>query len=75
MRNIITDELLSIGLSHYGFMNWKDRTFLNVEGELRFKGRFSIAKGCRLEVGDQAKVEFGSVYMSPNTSVIIMNGL
>lgn len=75
LRNIITDELLSIGLSHYGFMNWKDRTFLNVEGELKFKGRFSIAKGCRLEVGDQAKVEFGSGYMSPKTSVIIMNGL
>ena len=51
VKNIQAGELLTIGLSDYGFMSPKDRTYLNVEGELIFGGRFSIGKGCRINVG------------------------
>lgn len=75
LKNIFPEELLTIGISHYGFMNHKDRTFLNVEGELVFKGSFTMAKGCRIDVGKGARVEFGKGYMSPMTDLVIMHGM
>ena len=75
LSNITTGEYLTIGLSQYGFMSPKDRTFLNVEGQLVFKGRFSMAKGCRVDVGKDALVEFGIGYMSPNSTIIIVHGM
>jgi acetyltransferase-like isoleucine patch superfamily enzyme len=75
LQNIVAEEYLTIGLSHYGFMSPKERTFLNVEGELVFKGRFTMAKGCRFDIGEEAKVEFTSGYMSPDTDVIIVHGM
>jgi len=75
LENIFPEETLSIGLSHYGFMSNKERTFFNVKGKLTFKGHFSVAKGCRFDVGQEAEVEFGSGYMSPDTHIIIMHGL
>lgn len=75
LKNIVAEEYLTIGLSHYGFMNPKDRTFLNVEGKLIFAGRFTMAKGCRIDVGGDAEVKFGSGYMSPMTDVIIVHGM
>ena len=75
LKNIFPEETLSIGLSYYGFMCQKDQTLFNVKGKLTFKGHFSIAKGCRFDVGQEAVVEFGSGYMSPDTHIIIMHGL
>ena len=75
LQNIEAEEYLTIGLSYYGFVSSQERTFLNVEGELTFLGRFSIAKGCRIDVGKDAKVAFGSGYISPNTDIIIVHGM
>lgn len=75
LENIFPDEYLTIGLSHYGFMSPQDRTFLNVEGKLSFKGRFTMGKGCRFDIGEKAEVEFCSGYLSPRTDVIIVHGM
>lgn len=75
LENIYPGEYLTIGLSHYGFMSPKDRTFLNVEGKLIFEGRFTIGKGCRFDVGDEATVKFKSGYISPNTDFVIVHGM
>lgn len=74
--NIITHGDVNIGIDYFGFSSKHDRSFLNIRGKLVFKGNFSIAKGCRFDVGPEAVVEIGdNGYVSPNTLFIISHGL
>jgi acetyltransferase-like isoleucine patch superfamily enzyme len=76
LQNIETTGLVKIGLNRIGFMNKHDRTFLNINGKLIFKGDYTIGKGCRFDVATGATVEIGKGgYVNPNTLFIIMNGL
>jgi acetyltransferase-like isoleucine patch superfamily enzyme len=75
LENITTSGWLKIGLSNMGFMNRHDRTFLNIKGKLEFKGKFSIAKGCRFDIGENAVATFGVGYVNPNTTFIIVHGI
>ena len=74
-KNISTSGMLRIGMSSIGFMNRHDRTFLNVNGQLVFNGDYSIGKGCRFDIGSNAKATFGNGYVNPNTTFIIMHGI
>jgi len=75
LNNITTDGLLKVGLQYVGFMDRHDRTLLRISGKIRFKGDFSIAKGCRFDVGKNATIEFETGFINPNTTLIIMHGL
>jgi acetyltransferase-like isoleucine patch superfamily enzyme len=75
LNNIITEGLLKIGLQYAGFMDHHDRTLLRVKGKIRFKGDFSIGKGCRFDIGENATVDFETGFINPNTTLIIMHGL
>jgi len=75
LQNISTGGLLRIGLSHFGFMSRHDRTFLNVGGKAIFTRDFSIAKGCRFDIGEDAVASFGAGSVGPNTHFIIMHGI
>lgn len=74
-ENIVTKGLLKIGIDYFGFTTRKDRTYLNVRGELNFLGDFSIGKGCRFDIGYGAVANFGSGYVSPNTLFVITKGI
>jgi acetyltransferase-like isoleucine patch superfamily enzyme len=76
IRNISTKGLLKIGVDYFGFSSKYDATLLNINGKLNFAGDYSIGKGCRFDIGTDAKVEIGAGgHMSPNTNVIIAHGL
>ena len=75
LKNIITDGVLQIGISKVGFMHKFDRTYLNVNGKLIFKGQYSIAKGCRFDIGHGAIAEFGNGAVNANSMFVIMHGL
>ncbi len=75
VNKIETGGLVKIGIGYIGFMHKYDRTYLNVNGRLVFKRKFSIGKGCRFDIGDNALAEFGEGYVSANTTFVIMHGL
>jgi acetyltransferase-like isoleucine patch superfamily enzyme len=75
VENITTEGLVKIGLTYVGFMDRYDRTLIRIKGRLRFKGSFSIGKGCRFDIGKDATVELGSGFINSNTTLIIMHGL
>jgi len=75
VRRIETAGLCQIGMADVGFMNKYDRTYLNVRGRLIFTGPYSIGKGCRFDIGEEAVAKFGEGYVNANTSFIIMHGL
>ncbi len=72
---IDTRELVQIGMANIGFVHKYDRTSLNINGRLIFKGRYSIGKGCRFDIGKEAVAEFGEGYVTANTNFFIMHGL
>ena len=48
----------------------------NIRGKLKFKGKYSIGRGCRFDVGENAKVTIGkSGFINANSKLIIMHGL
>lgn len=75
LKNISTSGLLRLGLANVGFMNRYDRTFLNIAGKLDFQKNFSIGRGCRLDIGQNATATFGSGYVAAQTTFVIMHGL
>lgn len=74
-RNISTKERIEIGMLNVGFTDKKDRTLLNVKGKLEVNGKFSIAKGCRFDIGKHAKVKIGSGYLNAFSKLIITDYL
>jgi acetyltransferase-like isoleucine patch superfamily enzyme len=76
LRGIRTAECLSIGMSSVGFMNNHDRTYINVKnGTLDILGRFSIGKGCRIFIGNNAIATFTSGFINPNCQFTILHSL
>lgn len=75
LRNIEIGGRLKVGLGYVGFMDATDRTLLRVRGQLKVKGNFSIGKGCRVDVGENASVTLHSGYINPSTKLVIMHGL
>lgn len=73
VKNIFTCGILRIGLDYIGFMDNKDRVYLNVSGILNILGDLSIGKGCRFDISGDAA--FGNSYIGPNTCFVIMNGI
>lgn len=73
--NIVTNGNVLIGLDEIGFLSSKDLTLIRARGSLIFKTNYSISKGCRIDIGPQAKVHIGSGYMNAFTKIIITKGL
>jgi acetyltransferase-like isoleucine patch superfamily enzyme len=73
--NISTKERIEIGMLDVGFTEKKDRTVLSVKGNLEINGKFSIAKGCRIDIGENATVKIGSGYLNAFSKLIIMDYL
>ncbi|MBV7529013.1 acyltransferase [Chitinophaga sp. sic0106] len=75
-NNIITMAPVSVGTSFVGFCHRKDYTYLHIEGQLLFKGKFAIGRGCRFDIGMNAKVTIGSNgFINPFTNIIITDNL
>jgi len=75
-RGVETVEYLRVGMNSIGFMNHYDRTYINVQGgALNVLGRFSIGKGCRIYVGNNATITFTSGFINPNCQFTILHSL
>lgn len=75
LKNIAIGNRLDIGLSYRGFSHRSDRTFLNVRGKLEFKSNYSIGRGCRFDIGENARAVFGQGFVNPNSLFLIFHGL
>lgn len=76
IRNIQCDKKISIGIGYVGFMHKTDKTYLNISGNLNFKGNYSIGRGCRFDISRDANVTIGNGgYINCNSTVIITNKL
>jgi acetyltransferase-like isoleucine patch superfamily enzyme len=76
IENIETNGRLKIGLNYVGFIHKSDKTYLNINGKLSFKGDYSIGRGCRFDIGTNGIVSIGNGgYTNANTTFIIMHQL
>ena len=74
--NIRTNGLLQIGTNDIGFSHKNDVTYLNIRGKLIFSGPFTIARGCRIDIGKDAIVNIGvGGFINPFTKLIIQEKL
>lgn len=65
-----------IGVKPVGFQTKYDATLINCRGSIEFEEDFSIGRGCRFDVGPDAKVKLGAgSFLSVNCLVVIMHGL
>lgn len=76
IKNIHAKNKIEIGISYVGFMNKADKTYLNIKGQLQIQGKYSIGRGCRIDIGKDALVTIGNGgYINANTNIIIMHRL
>jgi len=76
LKNIEAKNIIEIGINYVGFSHKTDKTYLNVKGKLIFKDKYSIGRGCRFDIGEDAVVTIGSGgYINCNTNLIIMHRL
>jgi len=76
IKNIETNGKLEVGINYVGFIHKSDKTYLNINGKLKFKSSYSIGRGCRFDIGKDAVVSIGSGgYINSNTNLIIMHNL
>lgn len=76
VSNILSDYPLNIGMNYIGFSHKTDKTFLNIQGELKLSGPYSIGRGCRFDIAENAIVTIGKGgYINVNSTFIIMHGL
>lgn len=75
LENINTCGLLQIGVSYVGFMHRADRTYINANGSLSFRGNYDIGRGCRFDIGKDAQCSIGTGYINANSLVVISHGL
>jgi len=75
LRNIRVNEILSVGLSSSGMMGKSDKTVLNVHGELRVTGKFTLFKGCRVFVDKGGALLFKSGFINFNTNIFCRNSI
>jgi len=76
IKNIDARERIAIGTEYVGFIHRTDKTYLNIKGKLIISGKYTIGRGCRFDIGENAIVTIGNGgYMNCNTTLIIMNSL
>ena len=51
--------MINLGFQLGGFRNKNDDTFIDIRGDLIFKGRCSLGKGCKVIVDSGGRIEFG----------------
>lgn len=76
VKNIKSNGRLEIGTSYVGFIHREDVTYLNIQGKFMIEGKYSIGRGCRINVGKNGTVRIGiGGFINSNTNIIIMNSL
>lgn len=76
LKNIETKNQLEIGMAYVGFIHKSDKTYLNIKGKLELNSNYSIGRGCRFDIGENAVVSIGKGgYTNCNTNFIIMHEL
>lgn len=75
LKNIYTGGLLQVGMKWGEFMHKDHITYLKISGKLIFKDDYSIAKGCRFNIGKNAIAKFGSGFVNAQTNFIIVHGI
>lgn len=76
IKNFYAKDQISIGTDYIGFLHKKDVTYLNLRGKLKIEGVYSIGRGCRFDIGENAIVAIGKGgYINGNTNLIIMHQL
>jgi acetyltransferase-like isoleucine patch superfamily enzyme len=76
VKNIISSDPVEIGIDYVGFMHRNDKTYLNIQGKLSFKGNYFIARGCRFDIARGATVTIGEGgFINSFSKVIIAHGL
>lgn len=76
IKNIEIKGILKVGIDYVGFVHRTDKTYLNIKGKLSIKDNYSIGRGCRFDIGENAIVTIGSGgYINYNTCLIIMYNL
>ncbi len=76
LKNIHAKGIIKIGIDYVGFIHKSDKTYLNVKGKLIIKNNYSIGRGCRFDIGENAIVSIGTGgYINSNTNLIIMHSL
>jgi acetyltransferase-like isoleucine patch superfamily enzyme len=75
LGNITTDGLLQIGMMYAGFIPPDEITYLNIHGKLRFRGNFSLGKGCSVYIGKNATADFGHCYVTGRATFVILHDL
>jgi acetyltransferase-like isoleucine patch superfamily enzyme len=76
VKNIDAMEKIEIGIAYNGFIHKTDKTYIHINGKLIIKGKYSIGRGCRFDIAENAIVTIGTGgYMNCNTNLIIMHKL
>lgn len=76
LNNIQTDGLLTVGIDYIGFSDRSDKTLLNIKGNLKVKGDFTIQRGSRWDIGTNATVTLGNNgYIHSFSLFVIMHQL
>jgi acetyltransferase-like isoleucine patch superfamily enzyme len=76
VKNMDATERIEVGIEYNGFIHKTDKTYLHINGKLIMKGKYSIGRGCRFDIGENAVVTIGNGgYMNCNVYLIIMHKL
>jgi acetyltransferase-like isoleucine patch superfamily enzyme len=76
VKNIISSHFLEIGLNSTGFVHKSELTYLNLKGKLILHGKYSIGRGCKIDIGKDSFVSIGKGgYINSYTKLIISNNL
>jgi acetyltransferase-like isoleucine patch superfamily enzyme len=76
VKNIDVKGNLKVGVDCVGFIHKTDKSYLNINGHLNIEGDYSIGRGCRFDIGENAVVSIGKGgYTNCNTNFIIMHNL
>jgi acetyltransferase-like isoleucine patch superfamily enzyme len=72
LKNVQIKKMLSIGMNPEGFVVPNEKTYLNIQGELRVKKSLSIGRGCSVSVEKGGCIEVGeAVYVNSFTKFMI----
>lgn len=74
-NNIYILGRLKIGLGYVGFILNSDKTYLNINGRLDINGNVSIGRGCRFDIGKNARVYLNNCSITAQSRFIIMHEL
>jgi len=75
--NIQLKGSLEIGITPFGILHNHDYTVLNIKGKMKFTGsHYSIGRGCRFDIGENATAIFGEGgHITAFSNFIISNKL